>query len=77
MQSAFNFFDALSAWGKTLLGWQNFLLSNLVATDELPDETLDLVFTEYLIDQKLAEPEMVRVAWDMVFPQIQGVLVAV
>lgn len=37
-QPTFNIFDALSAWGKTLPGWQHFLLSRLVATDELLDE---------------------------------------
>ncbi len=47
-QPAFNIFDALSAWGKTLPGWQHFLLSKLVATVELSDDTLDVVFTEYL-----------------------------
>jgi len=49
-QPAFNIFDVLSAWGKTLPGWQHFLLSKLVVTVELTDETLDEVFAEYLID---------------------------
>lgn len=71
-QPAFNIFDALSAWGKTLPGWQHFLLSRLVVADELPDEALDAVFAEYLIDQHLAGPDAVRVAWDMALPQFQG-----
>lgn len=71
-QSAFNIFDALSVWGKTLPGWQHFLLSKLVATVELADETLDEVFVEYLIDQNLAGPDAVCVVWDMVLPQFQG-----
>ncbi|OYV48516.1 MAG: hypothetical protein B7X10_02950, partial [Burkholderiales bacterium 21-58-4] len=71
-QPAFNIFDALSAWGKTLPGWQHFLLSKLVATVELTDETLDEVFAEYLIDQNLAGPDAVRVAWDMALPKFQG-----
>lgn len=72
VQPAFNIFDALSAWGKTLPGWQHFLLSKLVATDALPDEALDEVFAEYLIDQQLAAPDAVRVKWDMALPQFQG-----
>lgn len=78
VQPAFNIFNALSTWGKTLPGWQHFLLSKLVATDELPDETLDEVFAEYLIDQRLAGPEAVRETWDMALPQFQvGVPAAV
>jgi len=71
-QPAFNIFNSLSAWGKTLPGWQHFLLSKLVATDELLDETLNEVFAEYLIDQNLAGPDAVRVPWDMALPQFQG-----
>src|SRR3982074_758268 len=67
-----NIFDALSAWGKELPGWQDLLLSSLVATDELSDEALDEVFGEYLIDQRLGEPNAVRVAWEMALPQFQG-----
>jgi hypothetical protein len=70
-QPAFNIFDVLSAWGKTLPGWQHFLLSKLVATVELTDETLDEVFAEYLIDQNLAGPDAVRVAWEMALPKFQ------
>jgi hypothetical protein len=33
--SAFNIFDALSVWGKTLPGWQHFLMSKLAATVDL------------------------------------------
>ena len=62
----FNIFDALSAWGKTLPGWQHFLLGRLVATEEeLPDEALDNVLSEYRIDQHLAGPDAMPVAWDM------------
>ena len=69
----FNIFDALSAWGKTLPGWQHFLLSRLVATEEeLPDEALDEVLSEYRIDQHLAGPDAMHVAWDMTLPQFQG-----
>lgn len=71
-QPTFNIFDALSAWGKTLPGWQHFLLGNLVATVELPDETLHEVFAEYLIDQNLADPDPARVVWDMALPQFHG-----
>ena len=71
-QPTFNIFDALSTWGKTLPGWQHFLLSKLVAAVELPDEALDEVFAEYLIDQNLAGPDAVRVVWDMALPQFQG-----
>ena len=70
-QPAFNIFEALSVWGKTLPSWQHLLLSKLVATDALPDEALDAVFSEYLIDQHLAGPEAVRVIWDMALPQFQ------
>lgn len=69
---AFNIFDALSAWGNSLPGWQHFLLSRLVATEDLREETLDEVFTEYLIDQQLCEPNAERVVWDMALPQFQG-----
>lgn len=71
-QSTFNIFDALSAWGKTLPRWQHYLLGKLVATVDLPDETLDEVFIEYLIDQSLADPDATRVIWDMMLPQFQG-----
>lgn len=71
-QPAFDIFNALSAWGKTLPGWQHFLLSKLVAMDELPDEVLDEVFAEYLMDQHLAGPAAVRVTWDMALPQFQA-----
>jgi len=70
-QPAFNIFDALSGWGKTLSNWQHFLLSRLVATAELTDESLDAVFAEYLIDQGLSGPEAVRASWDMTLPQFQ------
>lgn len=73
VQPIFNIFDALTAWGKTLPGWQHFLLGKLVATVELPDDTLDEVFGEYLIDQNLASDEATRVVWDMALPQFQGV----
>lgn len=68
-QPAFSIFDALSAWGKTLPSWQHFLLSKLVATVELSDDIVDVVFTEYLIDQNLADPDAVHVVWDMTLPQ--------
>lgn len=70
-QPAFNIFEALSVWGKTLPSWQHFLLSKLVAAHDLPDEALDEVFSEYLIDQHLAGPVAVRVIWDMALPQFQ------
>ena len=71
-QRAFNIFEALSIWGKTLPCWQHFLLSKLVATEDLSDEDMDLIFAEYLIDQHLARPAAVRVAWDIALPQFQG-----
>jgi energy-coupling factor transporter ATP-binding protein EcfA2 len=71
-ESAFSIFDALSAWGKTLPGWQHFLLNKLVAAVELTEESLDEVFAEYLIDQGLGESGAVRVGWDMALPQHQG-----
>ncbi|TPG73845.1 AAA family ATPase [Pseudomonas arsenicoxydans] len=70
-QPAFNIFDALSDWGKTLSPWQGFLLSQLVASAELSDESLDEVFTEYLIDQGLSVPAAVRATWDMTLPQFE------
>ena len=70
-QPAFNIFEALSAWGKTLPGWQFLLLNKLVATEELCDEALDEVFAEYLIDQGLAGSDAVRAKWDMALPQFQ------
>jgi energy-coupling factor transporter ATP-binding protein EcfA2 len=70
-QPTFNIFDALTAWGKTLPTWQHFLLSKLVEEVELPDAVLDEVFSEYLIDQKLAGPDAARVAWDLGLPQFQ------
>ena len=71
-KAAFNIFDALSAWGKTLPGWQHFLLGKLVETVDLSDETLNEVFAEYLVDQNLAGPDAVRANWDMALPQFQG-----
>jgi len=71
-QATFNIFDALSAWGKELPRWQHLLLSRLVATVELPDEALDEVLGEYLIDQHLAGPNAVRAAWEMALPNFQG-----
>ncbi|OZI71362.1 AAA family ATPase [Bordetella genomosp. 12] len=71
-QSTFNIFDALSAWGKTLPTWQHFLLSKLVEEVELSDTDLDEVFSEYLIDQNLADPGAARVAWDLGLPQFQS-----
>ena len=76
-ESAFSIFDALSAWGKTLPGWQHFLLNKLVVAVELTDESLDEVFGEYLIDQGLGESDAVRVGWDMALPQHQGAASAV
>ncbi|NYT60772.1 AAA family ATPase [Alcaligenaceae bacterium] len=70
-QPAFNIFDALSTWGKTLSNWQHFLLSKLVASVELSDPALDEVFSEYLIDQGLSGPDAVRVNWTMALPQSQ------
>lgn len=70
-QPTFNIFDALSAWGKTLPTWQHFLLSKLVEEVELSDAVLDEVFSEYLIDQNLAGPEAVRVAWNLALPQFE------
>ena len=70
-QSAFDIFEALSAWGKTLPGWQHFLLSKLVLTAGLSDEALDEIFAEFLIDQDLAGPDAVRASWDMALPQFQ------
>ncbi|MBU1362105.1 MAG: AAA family ATPase [Gammaproteobacteria bacterium] len=70
-QPTFNIFDALSAWGKTLPTWQHFLLSKLVEEVELPDAVLDEVFSEYLIDQNLADPDAARAAWDLGLPQFQ------
>ncbi|MDB5990593.1 MAG: hypothetical protein JWQ10_1996 [Herbaspirillum sp.] len=71
-QAAFNIFDALSAWGKTLPNWQCCLLTKLVGAVELPDAALDEVYTEYLIDQKLVASESPRATWDLVLPQFQG-----
>ncbi|WP_144160904.1 ATP-binding protein [Paraburkholderia sp. BCC1885] len=71
-QAAFNIFDALSAWGKTLPNWQHCLLTKLVGAVELPDAALDEVYTEYLIDQELAVSESPRATWDIVLPQLQG-----
>lgn len=76
-ESAFNIFDELSAWGKTLPSWQHFLLSKLVAAVELTDESLEEVFGEYLIDQGLSESDAIRVSWDMALPQHQGDAAAV
>jgi hypothetical protein len=70
-QPAFNIFDALSDWGKTLSPWQGFLLSQLVASAELSDESLDAIFTEYLIDQGLSVPGAARATWDMTLPQFE------
>ena len=70
-QPTFSIFDALSAWGKTLPTWQHFLLSKLVEEVELSDAVLDEVFSEYLIDQNLAGPDAVRVAWNLARPQFQ------
>ena len=70
-QPAFNMFEALSVWGKTLPSWQHFLLGKLVAEDNLPEEALDAVFHEYLIDQHLALSDAVRVTRDMELPRFQ------
>lgn len=70
-QPTFNIFEALSAWGNTLPGWQHLLLSKLVATEELSDDTLEEVFAEFLIDQDLAGSDTVRVNRDMELPQFQ------
>ena len=59
-QPAFNIFEALSAWGKTLPGWQFLLLNKLVATEELCDEALDEVFAEYLIEDSLVQMRCAR-----------------
>lgn len=68
-QPTFNIYDALSAWGKTLPTWQHFLLSKLVEEVELSDAVLNEVFSEYLIDQNLAGPDAVRVAWNLALPE--------
>lgn len=70
-QPTFNIFDALSIWGKTLPTWQHFLLSKLMEDVELPNAVLDEVFSEYLIDQNLAGPDVVRVTWEQGLPQFQ------
>jgi AAA domain len=72
VKPVFNIFDALSAWGRSLPDWQHFLLSRLVAAEELQDETLDEVFAEYLIDHNLVGPNAVREPRDMGLPQFQG-----
>ncbi|MEP3856584.1 MAG: AAA family ATPase [Porticoccus sp.] len=71
-QPTFNIFEALSAWGNTLPGWQYLLLSKLVATEDLSDDVLEEVFTEFLIDQDLAGSDAVRVNLDMELPQFQA-----
>ena len=71
-QAAFNIFDALSAWGKTLPNWQRCLLTKLVGAVDLPDIALDEVCNEYLIDQGLAVAQGPRATWDIVLPQFQG-----
>ena len=43
-----------------------------MATVELSDDILDVVFTEYLIGQNLAGPDAVHVVWDVTLPQFQG-----
>ncbi|CAJ4469905.1 SMC domain-containing protein [Burkholderia pseudomallei] len=70
-QAKFNVFEALSAWSKTLPAWQRLLLSKLIATVELTDETIDQVFAEYLVDQKLAPAEAERPTWDMTLPELK------
>ncbi|MEZ0472817.1 hypothetical protein [Luteimonas salinilitoris] len=52
--AAFNTFDALSAWGKTLPAWQRCLLVRLLEAAELSQDAVDEVFAEYLLDQGLA-----------------------
>ena len=71
-QAAFNIFDALSAWEKTLPAWQRCLLNKLVATTELPEEALDEVLAEYLIDQGLTNAVAPRVSWDLALPQFRA-----
>ena len=70
-QAAFNIFDALSAWSKTLSNWQRCLLVKLVGAVDFPDEALDEVYREYLMDQQLAIAEVPRAAWDIALPQTQ------
>ncbi|MDO9001850.1 MAG: AAA family ATPase [Aquabacterium sp.] len=67
----FSIFDALSTWGKTLPTWQHFLLSKLVEDIDMPATVLDEIFSEFLIDQNLAGPEAVRIAWDLALPRFQ------
>ncbi len=71
-QVAFNIFDALATWGKTLPCWQRCLLTKLVEAVELSEEALDAIFVEYLIDQGLADAEAPRVEWDMALPTFQS-----
>lgn len=72
LELAFNIFDELSSWGKTLPRWQHFLLSRLVVTENLSDKDLDEIYAEYLIDQHLVGPGAVRATCDMALPQFQG-----
>jgi len=71
-KSTFNIFDELSAWGKTLPSWQRFLLVKLVGAVELPNDALDEVFGEYLIDQGLTISNGPRAALDIALPMFQG-----
>ena len=71
--ASFNIFHELSAWGKTLPGWQRCLLVRLVGAVELSDRALVEVFDEYLIDQGLAvAPDGPRTSWDIALPQFPG-----
>lgn len=71
-QAAFNIFDALSAWGKTLPMWQRCLLSKLVSAAELSEESVDAVFAEYLIDQGLTDAKGPRTPADIALPHFQS-----
>lgn len=71
-QAAFNIFDALSAWGKTLPTWQRCLLNKLVSATELPEEAMQTVFIEYLIDQGLMGANGPRTPSEIALPQFRS-----
>lgn len=71
-EPAFNIFDALSAWGKSLPWWQRCLLAKLVSSSELSEDTVSAVFKEYLIDQGLEDAKGPRTPADMELPQFQA-----
>ena len=68
----FNIFDELREWAQTLEIWQQCALSKLVAQEQLSEDDLDLIFSEFLIGKGLVPPPETRNQYPINVPEGGG-----